>query len=193
MSTEGSIVAVDQNIALTASKLINANNTAGALLVLERFVSLSEYWGQSYDLLLSLYLKQSKMKQAEALVSNNKTLDTFQMAEKVARLFIAGDDSSGALNLLDGHFPDIRQYNEYYAIKAGLYHDTQRYGEAIELYRKLIEVDYDNSRYWLGLAVSLDAIADPTAAEAFRYAYEYSLPHSRVKEYIEQRLLVLAQ
>ncbi|MGH1440457.1 MAG: tetratricopeptide repeat protein [Cellvibrionaceae bacterium] len=193
MSIKRSISDVDSDIALTASKLIQENNIDAATVVLERFSSLSDYWGKSYDLLLNMYLKQSDVKKAEALISNNTTLDPFQMAEKVSRLFIAGEDPQGALNLLNGHFPDIKQYNEYYAVKAGLYHDTGRYDEAIDLYRKLIKEDYDNSRYWLGLAVSLDAKSDPNAVEAFRYAYEYSSPNSNVKEYIEQRLLVLAQ
>lgn len=193
MSIERSIYDVDNDIALTASKLIQNKNIDGATAVLERFTSLSNYWGKSYDLLLNMYLKQSEIKKAEALISSNSTLDTFQMAEKVSRLFIAGEDPRGALNLLNGHFPDIKQYNEYYAVKASLYHDIGRYEDAVDLYRKLIKEDYDNSRYWLGLAVSLDATADSNAIEAFRYAYEYSSPNSNVKEYIEQRLLVLDQ
>lgn len=193
ISIERSISDVDKDIALTASKLLADNNIDGAIVVLKRFTSLSDYWGKSYDLLFNLYIKQSNIKQAELLISNNNTLDIFQMAEKVARLFIAGEDLDSALNLLNSHNPDVNQYNEYYAVKAGLYHDSEKYNKAIDLYRKLISIDHDNARYWLGLAVSLDAVSDDGAVNAFRYAYEYSAPDSKVKQYIEQRLLVLAQ
>ncbi|MFT6388524.1 MAG: tetratricopeptide (TPR) repeat protein [Cellvibrionaceae bacterium] len=193
LSIGQSIKDVDRDIALAASKLIKDNNSDGAITVLKRFASLSDYWGKSYDLLFILYLKQLKLKKAELLVSTNTTLDTFQLAEKVAHLFIAGEDIKGALNLLSGYSPDIYKYNEYYAIKAGLHHYRGQYNQAIDIYRKLINIDHDNSRYWLGLAVSLEAVSDSGADDAFHYAYKYSLPNSNVKEYIEQRLLVLFQ
>ncbi len=190
-SESESIITIDENIAKTANRLLTDGNIEGAISVLERFSELSDYWAKSYDMLLDVYLQQSMISKAEGLVGGNKTLDIFQLAEKISRVFIASGDKEGAFKLLDSHTPDIAKYQRYYAIKAGLYYHRQKFLESIVLYKKLIALDYDNPRYWLGLAVSLDSIGDEKAVEAFRYADDYAMKDLNVKYYIENRLLSL--
>ncbi len=186
------VVEVDRATAIAALRLIENKDYDGAIKVLEVFASLSDYWGDSYRLLLSLYLQQLQTSKAEMLVNNNKSLDVFQMAENVARIFVAHEDIEGAIGLLNGHVPSMTGYKSYYALKAGLYYEGSRYEESTELYKNLLKIKYENPRYWLGLAVSLDALGEDTALQAFRYADQYALPNSDVKEYIEQRILLLS-
>ncbi len=192
VSAKRSVIDVDRATAIAALRLIDKKDFDGAIKVLEVFSSLSDYWGDSYRLLLSLYLQQLQTSKAEILVNSNKSLDVFQMAENVSRLFVAHDDVEGAIGLLNGHVPSMTAYKSYYALKAGLYYENSRYEESAELYRNLLKIKYENPRYWLGLAVSLDALGDDTALQAFRYADQYALPNSDVKEYIEQRILLLS-
>ncbi|MGH1487164.1 MAG: tetratricopeptide repeat protein [Cellvibrionaceae bacterium] len=189
---EQSLIDVDKEIALTALRLIENDDFDNARLVLENFSAVTDFWGESHDLLLKYYLQNDFIKEAETLVYKNKTLDLFLLAEKVARIFIAANDIPSAISLLSSHSPKLEKYQEYYALKAGLYHKIGDYDKSIELYQKLLNNNHKNSRYWLGLAVSLDALDDDKALGAFRYADKYSASDSDVKEYIEQRILVLA-
>jgi hypothetical protein len=183
---------VDRETAYIAKKLADQGNIDGAIKVLESFTLLSDYWGDSYDLLLGLYLKAGMNKTAEALVYKNKSLDLFQFAEKAAHIFVARDDAVGAIRLLEGHQPAIEGYQNYYSLKAGLFYEAGNYSESSILYRKLLHVDYTNPIYWLGLAVSLDKLEDGKALQAFHYANYYSDQKSDVKRYIEKNIILVS-
>lgn len=183
---------VDRKTAYVAKKLADQEYIYGAIKVLESFSLVSDYWGDSYDLLLGLYLKAAMDKEAESLVYNNKSLDLFQFAEKAAHIFVARDDAVGAISLLEGHEPSIEHYQNYYSLKAGLYYETGNYSESSTLYRKLLHVDYTNPIYWLGLAVSLDKLEDGKALQAFHYASYYSGKKSDVKRYIEKNIILVS-
>ncbi len=184
------IIDVDKKTAEIARGLVDQKDIYGAIKVLESFSSVSDYWQDSYDLLLGLYLKVAMNENAEALVYNNKSLDLFQFAEKAAHIFVAREDSIGAIDLLEGHQPDIEYYQNYYRLKAGLYFETGNYKGSSTLYRKLLHVDYTNPTYWLGLAASLDKLEDGKALQAFHYANYYAAKQSDIKRYIEQNVIL---
>ena len=180
-----SIVDVDVNTALVALRLVKSNDIDNAVLILEKFVSFSDFWGESYDALLNIYLDRGEYQKAEKLIYDNKRLNVFFMAEKVARIFDARNDFSGAIQLLSNHSPNIKQYPEYYSLQAALYYKVGEYQKAIDVYQKLLAYDYKNSRYWLGLAVALDMIDKHKAATAFQYAQEYAAgTDAAVSDYI---------
>jgi hypothetical protein len=183
---------VDRKTAYVAKKLVDQEYIYGAIKVLESFALVTDYWGDSYDLLLALYLKAEMYQDAEELVYNNKSLDFFQFAEKVAHIFVARDDAIGAIRLLEGHIPEIEDYQSYYSLKAGLYYETSGYINASKLYRKLLHVDYTNPLYWLGLAVTLDKLEDGKALQAFHYANYFSDKESDVKRYIEKNIILVS-
>lgn len=186
------VVEADHGVALTAWRLLNRGDKATATTILERFAVISDYWGKSYDLLLQLYLQENKIKQAEELVNRNSTLDLFTMAEKVARIFASTGDIDGALNLLASHKPDIDNYRHFYDLQAALYFKNSDYANAIEAYKALLRHDHADARYWLGLAVSLDAIGDESRVKAFRQADHYAAADSSVQHYINQHILTLS-
>lgn len=185
-----SVIDVDKKTADIARDLVEREDIYGAIKVLESFSTVSDYWQDSYDLLLGLYLKVAMNDSAEALVYNNKSLDLFQFAEKAAHIFVAREDSLGAINLLEGHVPDIQDYPSYYRLKAGLYFETGNYEGSSILYRDLLHIDYTNPTYWLGLAASLDKLEDGKALQAFHYASYYAAKKSDIKRYIEQNVIL---
>jgi len=185
-----SIIDVDKKTADIARELVEREDIYGAIRVLESFSTISDHWQDSYDLLLGLYLKVAMNENAEALVYNNKSLDLFQFAEKAAHIFVAREDSIGAINLLEGHLPDIQHYPSYYRLKAGLYFETGNYEDSSILYRELLHIDYTNPTYWLGLAASLDKLEDGKGLQAFHYASYYSTKKSDIKRYIEQNVIL---
>jgi hypothetical protein len=183
---------VDRKTAYIAKKLVDQEYIYGAIKVLESFALVTDYWGDSYDLLLALYLKAEMYQDAEALVYNNKSLDLFQFAEKAAHIFVERDDTIGAIRLLEAHMPAIEDYQNYYSLKAGLYYKTASYSDASTLYRKLLHVDYTHPIYWLGLAVTLDKLEDGKALQAFYYANYFSDKKSDVKRYIEKNIILIS-
>ena len=185
-----SLVDVDKKTADIARSLVEQQDIYGAIKVLESFSMVSDHWQDSYDLLLGLYLKVAMNENAEALVYNNKTLDVFQFAEKAAHIFVAREDSVGAIQLLEGQQPDIEHYPNYYRLKAGLYFETGNYSGSSTLYRKLLHIDYTNPIYWLGLAASLDELEDGKALQAFHYANYYAAKQSDIKRYIEENVIL---
>jgi len=193
MQIKPSIKYVDVETSRIASGLLVSGDVIGAKIILENFAAISEYWGESYDRLLQIYLNEGSVDKAEKLIYRNTTLSAYQLAEKAARIFVARNDLAGALDLLQGHEPGVDGNENYYALMAGLLHKHGSYDKAVVIYRRLLAMNHKNSRYWLGLAVSLDSMLDEKAAlTAFKYADQYASDNSSVKQYIEQRIVSLS-
>ena len=189
---EHALADIDRDTALAALRLLERGDVESAISLLEEFSSRSDFWGESYNLLFSLYLNRGGYKQAEKLIYARQSLDVFFMAEKVARIFEAGNDYIAAINLLNGHHPSIEQYPDYYALKGALYYKMGQYKEAAMVYKGLLNYDYQNSRYWLGLAVSLETIDGDTSVAAFHYAKNYAGRDKEVQSYLAQRMPQMA-
>lgn len=182
------IIHVDQQTAFIANQLMHMGDTTSAKIVLKNFVAISgDYWGHSYDLLLKRYLDDSDYQSAELLLNQNGALDVFSLAERTARIFIARDDIDGALWLLESYSPVIGDYPEYYALKAALYYKKSMYQQSVKYYRELLSQQENNSRYWLGLAVSLDALDDAEADIAYQSANHYADQVSVISRFLGQQ------
>jgi predicted negative regulator of RcsB-dependent stress response len=189
LTTRQVIIDADLKIASAAYKLMESGNLEGSRMILERFNDVFDFWGKSCDLLLELYLKEKLYAEAKALINENSDLNRHLLAEKIARVFAAEDEVDDAIKLLETHIPEINTYPNYYALLAGLHFFHQNHEKSSSMYRHLIELQHNNAKYWLGLAVSLSALNDPAAAKAFEYAKEYADSNSLVLVYINQQLL----
>ncbi len=183
----------DRKIAATAYQLYIQGDISSAEKVLTNFTRLSGFWGSSNDLLLKMYLSQSKIGEAENLIYENKALTTYQFAEKAARVMMARGDSQGALDMLAAYRPEFLDNKGYYVLMASLYNKVGDYKRSVYWYRQLLSVNHKDARLWLGLAVSLDALNNVNdAMKAFEYARLYAQNQSVVKNYINERQLALA-
>jgi hypothetical protein len=181
---------VDKKTARVAKNLVDKKYIRGGIKVLESFTALTDYWGESSNLLITLYLDEKRYQDAEKLVYSNDSLDLFQFAEKAAHIFAARNDTIGAIGLLESHRPAINKYQKYHSLKASLYYGTANYTAASKLYRQLLHVDHTNPIYWLGLAVALDKLDDGKSLQAFHYADYFSDEKSDIKKYIEKNIIL---
>ncbi len=187
------LVLTDKKISSAAYKLYINGDVDSAKHLLENFVGLTQSWGEAKDLLLKIYLTDNDIASAEKFIDEDKTMDIQQLAEKAARIMMTRDDNQTALDMLEAYKPAFTDNEQYYTILAGLYHKTGDFKEAVYWYRKLLAVDHENARLWLGLAVSLDALNEvDEALQAFDYVKLYAQEESVVKQYIDERLLALA-
>ena len=181
----------DREIAVAAARLISNDDNDSAITLLQQFVDQAGYYGVAHNLLLQTYLDIGDFAKAEQLVDKSAYLDIYNLAENVARIFIARGDREGAVRILNSHKPELSQYSHYYFLQAGLYHMLGDNQQAVAIYRRLLQTEPGNARYWLGMAVALDAQNSEAALQAFAYANQYAMPESRVNGYIDQRVLVL--
>ncbi|ODS23102.1 hypothetical protein AB835_10615 [Candidatus Endobugula sertula] len=187
------IYVADRKISEAAYKLYADGDVQSAEKVLQNFTKLSGFWGESNDLLLKIYLGDSKIAEAENLIYESKTLDVYQFAEKAARVMMARGDNQGALDMLAAYRPEFSKNKAYYTLLASLYNKVGHFKQSVYWYRQLLSVSHDDARLWLGLAVSLDALNDVDhALKAFDYVRLYAKDESLVKDYINERTMSLA-
>ncbi|WP_429079914.1 tetratricopeptide repeat protein [Aeromonas bivalvium] len=109
-----------------------------------------------------------------------------------ARLALAEEDKRGALAWLGGARPPLASNLDYYATWAGLSQELGQNAEAAELYVRLLRVQPDQGRWWLGLGIAEDGQGH---GERARDAYRNAQLHGNLGEasqaWLGQRLAQL--
>ncbi|MGS2718676.1 tetratricopeptide repeat protein [Eionea flava] len=189
-----SIFIADQKVSQAAIALYETGQQPASKQMLQNFTRLSGFWGESNDLLLKIYLSNHQYAKAENLIYESKALDTHQFTEKAARIIMARGDNQGALNMLSAHRPDFSDNKAYYLLLASLQYKVGDFEQSAYWYKQLLNVDYQNPRLWLGLAVSLDSLNQvDDALQAFSYARLYADSQSSIERYINERQLALVE
>jgi MSHA biogenesis protein MshN len=140
--------------------LINSKNTAAALQdmahIYSAYPARPDVRSLYFDMLLNVkeYQLLADLVDEQALPS-----ELFYKAKSIQ--YLQGD--TFAMNFLEQNKPeDLKSLS----LLAGLQQKYQRYHRAITSYKKLVDIDVNNGRYWLGLGVSYDAIGNRD--EAYR-------------------------
>ncbi len=107
----------------------------------------------------------------------------------LARLLAAQGLEAESLHVLDQH----RLNNaEAQGLRAGLLARQGDYSRALPAYESAVKQEPSNPMWWFGLAVALEAQAQPAAArQAFVQARQLRLPREDLDSYAEQRVLAL--
>jgi len=102
--------------------------------------------------------------------------------------YIDDEDYSGALRLFR-HRLNLSANTEYYAKKAYILLQLQRYSESAELYKRLVNIDNRQSVWWLGLGYALSKNKQQYQAHnAYAEAYRYAQPDAEYVPFLEQML-----
>ncbi|MCG6965474.1 MAG: hypothetical protein LJE59_03085 [Chromatiaceae bacterium] len=89
-----------------------------------------------------------------------------------ARLLAQNGDTPAALALLEQAPRAASGRVELLQMLGALYQQQGRYRDAVDDYRALLAMTPDSGPAWVGLAISLDGLGDPGAAEAYRRALQ---------------------
>lgn len=184
---------VDKRVAAQAQTLMQQRRYAQAQSLLMAHLEHNPEAPAVRKALFDAYIASDNLLAAQQQLRQLTDLPTHEQAQMKARIKAQEGDLPAAVLELESASPTVADVPAYYSYLAALYHKTKRYDDAAELYRRLLNADDSQPTYWLGLAVSLDALDDrPGALRAFRYARRYSKPDAPSRAYVEERIRHLA-
>jgi len=172
--------------------LIDKGDHTSAKLQLQAFLAAFPQAPESTKILFHLYLQLGEIQRAKGLLEQADFLPAPTQAALTAHLFLAQDDVTAALQVLESQPQVYRQQVDFLSMLAGVYHKAGRYRDSASSYQQLLRQDGDRPAYWLGLAVALDALQDrPKALAAFKQAQQ-GRQSQAVTRYIAERIRALS-
>jgi MSHA biogenesis protein MshN len=110
----------------------------------------------------------------------------------LARLYMAQKKTSQAMNILTEFQPSSDNQTEYLAYRAALAQQLKQSTYAKSDYQTLTNVESDNAKWWLGLAIAEDQLGEMNMAlQAYKRASSLGQLDGSVNEFIQQRITVL--
>ena len=108
-----------------------------------------------------------------------------------ARLLAQNGDTAAAIQLLERSPVAGRGGVQLRQMLGALYQQQGRYEEAVESYRTLLTFTPSAGPAWVGLAISLDALGDAEAPDAYRRALALGSLPVPAAAYARQRIVEL--
>lgn len=158
---------------------------------LEQAITVNPLHAAARMLLSEIYLATARNTDAINLLINGLENDISHsaMAKLCAQLLQQQGNTALALMYLQAAMPAVSEDPEYIALTAALLQQEQRYAESIQYYQQLLRLDQQQGLWWMGLAISLEALGSETQAlEAFRNARRDAGLTAEVRTYIQQRI-----
>ena len=165
----------------------------------EKLISLVDTYPDYYagrTLLAQKLVEWGQFGQAEQVLHQGLSIDhkNAEWANLYARLLVNRGDLQGAVNRLESALPNIDRMPEFYAFLAALYQKTNRHEDAISVYRDVLGVKPNNNVWWMGLAISLEAVnLQQEALHAYRQALKGNSLSLDLQKYITGKINHLAR
>lgn len=175
-----------------AQKALDANDLAGAL---KGYNEALRYAPRNEDVrqkLAILYFGKGDTRKAYELYQSGIKLNnnSEKLRLGLSKLLVKANQSEAALSPLIHLPPNPTQ--DYLAMRAALSQKSQQEDIALESYQKLVEIDSDNARWWLGLAIQQERQLDFTAA---KQSYQGALVRvgisSQSQSFVRDRLKII--
>ncbi len=184
---------LDQKTASDAKQVLARGDRNSARLQLRAFVSAHPQSSHSLRVLFEILLRDQAFDEAKLLLNSAAHLPGVDQAVMASYWFLAKDDLEGAERVIDNQDEKFDLDTDYLSLKAGVLHKVQRYDESARAYQRLLQQDQNNSAYWLGLGVALDAMSrNSEALNAFRRALQ-GQKNEEVRRYVSARVEALSR
>lgn len=183
----------DMLVVEQASNAHEAGEYLRAEALLHEFVSKNPQSVYALQALFDNYVSQRRLQEAKDLVDRASHLPGKIFSYMVGQLLARRGDIEGAMRALNLHRPSMREMPRYHALKAGLLYKADRQEDAMAVYRQLINIDHENANYWLGLAVSMDALQAEHTREVFEVVRKLSETDAGYMVYVNHRIDRLAR
>lgn len=182
----------DKQIVAQAQTLLANKQMIAAINVLKNYILGAEKPTASTSLLLDLYGQQAAVDEMESLLLDATYLTAVERTYYSAKIAVLNAQKNEAIRLLESRLSEAEDYEVYRALLASLYQGEARYAESVSHYRRLINAFGDKPAYWLGFALSLDALGQkPSALQAYQRVAEFPNLQAEVRQYINQRMAEL--
>ncbi|MCG9692109.1 tetratricopeptide repeat protein [Vibrio sp. Isolate22] len=176
-----------------AQKALDANDLTGAL---KGYNEALRYTPRNEDVrqkLAILYFGKGDTRKAYELLQSGIKLNinSEKLRLGLSKLLVKADQAEAALSPLIHMPPHPTQ--EYLAMRAALSQKSQQEEIALESYQKLVEIDSENARWWLGLAIQQERQLDFAAA---KQSYQGALTRvgisSQSQSFVRDRLKIIS-
>ncbi|MGI9875591.1 tetratricopeptide repeat protein [Vibrio chagasii] len=176
-----------------AQKALDANDLTGAL---KGYNEALRYTPRNEDVrqkLAILYFGKGDTRKAYELFQSGIKLNinSEKLRLGLSKLLVKADQAEAALSPLIHMPPHPTQ--EYLAMRAALSQKSQQEEVALESYQKLVEIDSENARWWLGLAIQQERQLDFAAA---KQSYQGALTRvgisSQSQSFVRDRLKIIS-
>ena len=148
------------------------------------------------ETLVRLLLEAQRPDEAMRQLQQSLALDPKQPAQAMMLARLQLDKNGGgaaALDTLKRSLPFAADHLDYRAFLAGVLQREQRYHEAAEQYQLALQSAPDNSVWWMGLGIALQADNQPAQAKAaFERAKGLQTLSPQLQAFVERKLVQLA-
>ena len=177
-----------------AKSLYRQGNSLKADKILYEVLDMDSRYLQARTLLAKKLIARARLDEAESIL--DKGMKQVQAvpdwADLYARLLINRGLVNEAIDVLKLATPVLEDRPEYYAFLAALYQKSDRHREAIQTYHRVIEHDENNSVWWMGLAISLEAAGrNPDALFAYRKSLQGAKLSPDLQQYVHGKIAYL--
>ena len=178
-----------------ALALLQEGRIEDAMAGLQQTLQLDPRHQGARETLVRLLLEAQRPDEAMRQLQQSLNLDPKQPAQAMmlARLQL---DKSGpaALDTLRRTLPYAQEHGDYLALYAGMLQREQRYREAAEQYQAALQGAPDNSVWWMGLGIALQADNQlPQARAAFERAKALQTLSPQLQAFVERKLVQLSK
>lgn len=112
----------------------------------------------------------------------------------LAQIHMRDGRLAAAEKVLSGAIPPVADNQDYNALYAAVLQKLEKHRKAAEIYRNLLQVNPENGIWWMGLAISLEAISMSNDARfAYRNALAVKSLTPEIQQYIIERIRILEQ
>lgn len=168
---------------------------AEALAGLQQTLQLDPRHQGARETLVRLLLEAQRPDEAARQLQLSLALDPKQPAQAMMLARLQLDKPNGgpaALDTLTRSLPYAADNGDYRAFLAGVLQREQRYREAAEQYQLALQTAPDNSVWWMGLGIALQADNHPTQArQAFERAKGLQTLTPQLQAFVERKLVQL--
>ena len=166
-----------------------------AMLALQQTLQLDPRHQGARETLVRLLLEAQRPDEAARQLQLSLALDPKQPAQAMMLARLQLDKTNGgaaALDTLMRSLPYAADNGEYRAFLAGVLQREQRYREAAEHYQLALQTAPDNSVWWMGLGIALQADNHPAQArQAFERAKGLQTLSPQLQAFVERKLVQL--
>lgn len=191
---EFSLLDRDRNASQQALRYARDGALIEALGTLYNFIGENPEAHQSRNTLATLLFAQQEFIQANAVLDEGLALAPNHAGYKKikARLLIPEGEFEAAIRLLNTSPPAITDDSEYFELLSSIYQQNNNHGKAIEIYQELIRTDSTVGRWWVGMAISHEALGNTDdALNSYQVALQTENLDARLRQYGQSRIRVL--
>lgn len=110
----------------------------------------------------------------------------------LARVYMEQGREADAIDVLEAQRPSPREHSDYYALLAALYQRGGNHAAAARIYQGLVEVFPSHAVWWMGLAISQQALNNRTEAlQAYRRALAARGLQVELQKFVRDRIRLL--